>query len=93
MTSEKHMFSSYVKNKDSWDAIIFGDVNQGKVKELGKISNTMVHSILMYFWLIHYITIFFLLVNYALLDINVYLPISMLWSLEGMMVQLHLKVY
>jgi hypothetical protein len=25
------MFTSYVKNKDSHDTIIFGDVNQGKV--------------------------------------------------------------
>jgi hypothetical protein len=32
MTGEKKMFTSYVKNKDSQDTIIFGDGNQGKVK-------------------------------------------------------------
>ena len=32
------MFTSYVKNKDSQDSIIFGDGNQGKVKGLGKIA-------------------------------------------------------
>jgi hypothetical protein len=30
MTGEKKMFTSYVKNKDSQDSIIFGDGNQGK---------------------------------------------------------------
>src|SRR5688572_6154526 len=30
MTGEKKMFTSYVKNKDSQDTIIFGDGNQGK---------------------------------------------------------------
>jgi hypothetical protein len=39
------MFSSYVKNKDSHDTIIFGDGNQGKVKGLGKIVITTKHSI------------------------------------------------
>jgi hypothetical protein len=39
------MFTSYVKNKDSQDTIIFGDGNQGKVKGLGKISITAEHSI------------------------------------------------
>ena len=34
------MFTSYVKNKDSQDSIIFGDGNQGKVKGLGKIAIT-----------------------------------------------------
>jgi hypothetical protein len=34
MTGEKKMFTSYVKNKDSQDKIIFGDGNQGKVKGL-----------------------------------------------------------
>jgi hypothetical protein len=38
MTGEKKMFTSYVKNKDSQDSIIFGDGNQGKVKGLGKIA-------------------------------------------------------
>jgi hypothetical protein len=36
MTGEKKKFTSYVKNKDSQDSIIFGDGNQGKVKGLGK---------------------------------------------------------
>jgi hypothetical protein len=39
------MFTSYVKNKDSQDTIIFGDGNQGKVKGLGKIAITNEHSI------------------------------------------------
>jgi hypothetical protein len=39
------MFTSYVKNKDSQDSIIFGDGNQGKVKGLGKISISSEHSI------------------------------------------------
>jgi hypothetical protein len=34
MTGEKKMFTSYVKNKNSQDSIIFGDGNQGKVKGL-----------------------------------------------------------
>jgi hypothetical protein len=45
MTGEKKMFTSYVKNKDSHDTIIFGDGNQGKVKGLGKIAITTEHSI------------------------------------------------
>jgi hypothetical protein len=45
MTGEKKMFTSYVKNKDSQDSIIFGDGNQGKVKGLGKIAITSEHSI------------------------------------------------
>ena len=39
------MFTSYVKNKDSQDSIIFGDGNQGKVKGLGKIAISNEHSI------------------------------------------------
>jgi hypothetical protein len=39
------MFTSYVKNKDSHDIIIFGDGNQGKVKGLSKIAITTEHSI------------------------------------------------
>jgi hypothetical protein len=39
------MFTSYVKNKDSHDTIIFGDGNQGKVKGSGKIGITTEHSI------------------------------------------------
>jgi hypothetical protein len=45
MTGEKKMFTSYVKNKDSRDTIIFGDGNHGKVKGLGKIAITTEHSI------------------------------------------------
>jgi hypothetical protein len=45
MTEEKKMFTSYVKNKDSQDSIIFGDGNQGKVKGLGKIAISSEHSI------------------------------------------------
>jgi hypothetical protein len=39
------MFTSYIKNKDSQDTIIFEDGNQGKVKGLGKIAITTEHSI------------------------------------------------
>jgi hypothetical protein len=45
MMGEKKMFTSYVKNKDSQDSIIFGDGNQGKVKGLGKIAISSEHSI------------------------------------------------
>jgi hypothetical protein len=45
MMGEKKMFTSYVKNKDSQDTIIFGDGNQGKVNGLGKIAITTEHSI------------------------------------------------
>jgi hypothetical protein len=45
MTKEKKMFTSYVKNRDSQDTIIFGDGNQGKVKGLDKIAITTEHSI------------------------------------------------
>jgi hypothetical protein len=45
MAREKKMFTSYVKNRDSQDTIIFGDGNQGKVKGLGKIAITIKHSI------------------------------------------------
>jgi hypothetical protein len=45
MTGDKKMFTSYVKNKDSQDSIIFGDGNQGKVKGLGKIAISSEHSI------------------------------------------------
>jgi hypothetical protein len=45
MTGEKKMFTSYVKNMDSQDSIIFGDGNQGKVKGLGKIAITSEHFI------------------------------------------------
>jgi hypothetical protein len=39
------MFTSYIKDKDSQDTIIFGDGNHGKVKGLGKIAITTEHSI------------------------------------------------
>jgi hypothetical protein len=39
------MFTSYVKNKDSQDTIIYRDGNHGKVKGLGKIAITVEHSI------------------------------------------------
>jgi hypothetical protein len=39
------MFTSYVKNRDSQDTIIFGYGNQGKVKGLEKIAITSEHSI------------------------------------------------
>jgi hypothetical protein len=45
MTGEKKTFTSYVKNNDSQDTVIFGDGNHGKVKGLGKIVITTEHSI------------------------------------------------
>jgi hypothetical protein len=45
MMGEKKMITSYVKNKDSQDTIIFGDGNQVEVKGLGKIAITTEHSI------------------------------------------------
>jgi hypothetical protein len=44
MTGEKKMFTSYVKNKDFQNTIIFGDGNHGKVKVLGKIVIATEHS-------------------------------------------------
>jgi hypothetical protein len=44
ITREKKMFTSYVKNNDSHDMIIFGDGNQDKVKGIGKIAITTEHS-------------------------------------------------
>jgi hypothetical protein len=44
MAGEK-MFTSYVRNKDSHDIIIFGDGNQGKIKGIGKIAIITEHSI------------------------------------------------
>jgi hypothetical protein len=46
MTGEKKMFTSYVENKDSQDTIIFGDGNQGKVKGLGKIVESLGYNLL-----------------------------------------------
>jgi hypothetical protein len=45
MTGENKMFTSYVKNMDSHDTIIFEDGNQGKVKGLGKIAIMNEYSI------------------------------------------------
>jgi hypothetical protein len=45
MMREKKIFTSYIKNKDSQDTIIFGDGNQGKVKGLGKIAITTEHLV------------------------------------------------
>jgi hypothetical protein len=39
------MFTSYIKNRDSHDTIIFGDGNQSKVTGLGKIAIMIEHSI------------------------------------------------
>jgi hypothetical protein len=44
MTGEKKIFTSYVKNKDFHDTIIFGDGNQCKVNGMDKISITIEHS-------------------------------------------------
>ena len=67
------MFTSYVKNKDSQDSIIFGDGNQGKVKGLGKIAISSEHSISNVFLVESLGYNLFLLVNYAIWDITVYL--------------------
>jgi hypothetical protein len=45
MTGEKKMFTSYIKNKDSQDTIIFRDGNHGNVKGFGKIDIITEHSI------------------------------------------------
>jgi hypothetical protein len=45
MTGDKRMFTSYKKNKDSQDAIIFDDGSQRKVKGLEKITITIMHFI------------------------------------------------
>jgi hypothetical protein len=66
------MFSSYVKNKDSQDMIVFGDENQGNVNGLGKIAITTNHTIYNVFWLIRLIITCFLLSSYALWVIIVY---------------------
>jgi hypothetical protein len=69
---EKKMFTSYIKNKDSQDSIIFGDGNQGKVKGLGKIAISSEHSISNVFLVESLGYNFYLLVNYAIWDIIVY---------------------
>jgi hypothetical protein len=73
MTGEKKMFTSYVKNKDSQDSIIFGDGNQGKVKGLGKIAISNEHSISNVFLVEFLDIIYYLSVNYVIWDIIVYL--------------------
>ena len=73
MTGEKKMFTSYVKNKDSQDSIIFGDGNQGKVKGLGKIAISNEHSISNVFLVESLGYNCYLLVNYATWGITVYL--------------------
>jgi hypothetical protein len=45
MMGDKKMFTSYAKNKDSHNMIIFGDGSQGKVKGLAKRAITTKHSI------------------------------------------------
>jgi hypothetical protein len=85
MMGEK-LFTSYVKNKDSQDTIIFGDGNQGKVKGLGKIAITSEHSISNVFLVES--------LGYNLLSVSqlchmatiVCLQILMFLSLEGVMV-------
>jgi hypothetical protein len=44
MTGEKKMFSSYIKNKDSHDTIIFVHGNQGKVKGLNLVQHVRQES-------------------------------------------------
>jgi hypothetical protein len=72
MTGEKKMFSSYVKNKDSQDSIIFGDGNQGKVKGLGKIAISSEHSISNVFLVERLDITCCLLINFVIWDIIVY---------------------
>jgi hypothetical protein len=45
MTGKKRMLSSYLKNKDSQDAINFGDGSEGKINRLCKIAITTKHFI------------------------------------------------
>jgi hypothetical protein len=83
MTGEKKMFTSYIRNKDSQDTIIFGDRNQGKVKGLGKIAIASEHSISNVF-LVE--SLGCLLVNCATWATIVCLQMLMYLSLEGVMV-------
>jgi hypothetical protein len=86
MMGEKKMFTSYVKNRDSQDTIIFGDGNQGKVKGLGKIAITTEHSI-SNVCLVESLGYNLLSVtNYAIWVIIAYLQILMYLSLEEVMV-------
>jgi GAG-pre-integrase domain len=45
MTGEKHMFTSYEKNNNPCDSIVFGDSSQGQVLGFGNIAITTEHSI------------------------------------------------
>jgi hypothetical protein len=86
MTGEKKMFTSYVKNKDSQDTIIFGDGNQGKVKGLGKIAITSEHSISNVF-LVESLGYNLLSVSHCVTWVTiVFLQTLMFLSLEGVMV-------
>jgi hypothetical protein len=66
MMGEKKMFTSYVKNKDSHDTIIFGDGRQGKVKGLGNIPITIEHSISNVLLVDRLVIICFSLVSYVI---------------------------
>jgi hypothetical protein len=77
MIGEKKMFTSYVKNKDSQDTIIFGDGNQGKVKGFSKIVITTEHSISNVFLVESLDYILLSLASYVIWVIIVYLQILM----------------
>jgi hypothetical protein len=87
MTGDKKMFTSYVKNKDSQDTVIFGDGNQGKVKGLGKIAITSEHSISNVFLVESLGYNLLSVVNCATWATIVCLQMLMYLSLEGVMVQ------
>jgi hypothetical protein len=80
------MFSSYVKNRDSQDTIIFGDGNQGKVKGLGKIAITIEHSVSNVFLVESLGYNLLSIANYVIWVIIAYLQILMYLSLEEVMV-------
>jgi hypothetical protein len=86
MMGEKKMFSSYVKNRDSQDTIIFGDGNQGKVKGLGKIAITIEHSVSNVFLVESLGYNLLSIANYVIWVIIAYLQILMYLSLEEVMV-------
>jgi hypothetical protein len=80
------MFTSYVKNRDSQDTIIFGDGNQGKVRGLSKIVITTEHSISNVF-LVESLGYNLLSVRQLYLWVIIaYLQILMYMSLEEVMV-------
>jgi hypothetical protein len=86
MTGEKKMFTSYVKNRDSQDTIIFGDGNQGKVKALGKIAIIVEHLISNVFLVESLGYNLLLFANYVIWVIIVYLQMLTYMSLEEVMV-------